>query len=291
MRVGEPVALFTGAGGEYATTIAHIDRHDVILRVGRHDPVERESPRPVTLVQAVIAADMMDLTVRKAVELGVAAIFPMRSARSQNTPPERVPRRVAHWRQIAIAACEQCGRNRVPDVMPMTSFGEWIGTVHGTRDAVAILDADATRSLAGIVADVEPGTIAIGPEGGFTVEELRIAAEHGAMPVHLGDACCEPKPRRWPRSRRSTRSSATRGEMAEIGVGDVFPRNWAVGRRTCPEIHLRPRFPVSACRLIAGNQDAAAHTLDQHRVDGASPPAQRKLLAAPMADDDEVDAQ
>jgi 16S rRNA (uracil1498-N3)-methyltransferase len=186
MRVGEPVALFTGAGGEYATTIAHIDRRDVILRVGRHDPVERESPRRVTLVQAVIAADMMDLTVRKAVELGVATIFPMRSARSQNTPPERVPRRVAHWRQIAIAACEQCGRNRVPDVMPMTSFGEWIGTVPGTRDAVAILDADATRSLAGIVADVQPSTIAIGPEGGFTVEELRIAAEHGALPVHLG---------------------------------------------------------------------------------------------------------
>ncbi len=83
MRVGEPLTLFTGTGGEYATTIAHIDRRDVVVRVERHDAIERESPLAVTLVQSLIAADMMDWVVRKAVELGVAAIVPLQSARSQ----------------------------------------------------------------------------------------------------------------------------------------------------------------------------------------------------------------
>jgi 16S rRNA (uracil1498-N3)-methyltransferase len=185
-RVGNPVAVFTGNGGEYATTIARIDRREVVLRVERHDPIERESPWPVTLVQAIIAADMMDFVVRKAVELGVAAIVPVQAARSQGLPQERAARRLEHWRQVAITACEQCGRNRVPDVAPALAFADWAAQQRESFDSTALLDANATTSLAGRSLESPARTILIGPEGGFAPGEVRLAVERGATPVHLG---------------------------------------------------------------------------------------------------------
>ena len=185
MRAGHALTLFTGAGGEYEATIARVERRAVVLHIERHVPVERESPCPVTLVQSLIAADMMDWVVRKAVELGVAAIAPVHAARSQRVPPERAARRVDHWRQIAVAACEQCGRNRLPDILPLVPFDEWI-EAHGAPDRFAILDAGAGRSLASLFAAEPPLAVAIGPEGGFTAEELRHAGERGALPAHLG---------------------------------------------------------------------------------------------------------
>ena len=185
MRAGDALTLFTGAGGEYSTTIARVERRDVVLRVHRHDPAERESPLSVTLVQSLIAADMMDWVVRKAVELGVAAIAPVQSARSQRVPADRAARRVEHWRQIAVAACEQCGRNRIPEVLPLVAFDAWL-EAHAGSLRVAILDADAGRSLASLFAAEPPAAVATGPEGGFTAEELRRAGERGALPAHLG---------------------------------------------------------------------------------------------------------
>lgn len=185
MCVADALALFTGTGGEYASTIARIDRHGVVVRVERHDPVERENSIAVTLVQSLIAADTMDWVVRKTVELGVAAIAPVQSARSQGIAPDRAARRVAHWRQIAIAACEQCGRNRVPSIAPVVPFDEWVESDDASADT-AILDADASRSLAAQATAAPPRNIAIGPEGGFTREELLRARTRGAVAVHLG---------------------------------------------------------------------------------------------------------
>jgi 16S rRNA (uracil1498-N3)-methyltransferase len=185
MRAGEAMTLFTGAGGEYATTIVRIDRREVVLQIERYDPVERESPWPVALAQSLIAADMMDWVVRKAVELGVAAVTPLRSARTQGVPNDRAGRRVERWRQIAIAACEQCGRNRVPEIAAVESFDAWVESRSGS-EAVAILDAEASRSLAAEAAAAPPRIVAIGPEGGFTPEELHRAGQRNAVRVHLG---------------------------------------------------------------------------------------------------------
>ncbi|HXR55235.1 MAG TPA: 16S rRNA (uracil(1498)-N(3))-methyltransferase [Casimicrobiaceae bacterium] len=183
MRIGDALTLFTGLGGEYAATLAHVDRRDVVVRVERHDPIERESMRAATLVQSLIAAEMMDFVVRKAVELGAAAIVPIQAARSQAIAADRAERRVAHWRQIAIAACEQCGRNRIPDVSRIATFDEWIDA---HADAAAILDLDAKRSLAAQTAIAAPRAIAVGPEGGFTADEVQRATSRGAIAVHLG---------------------------------------------------------------------------------------------------------
>ena len=185
MRVGQPLALFTGTGGEYGASIERIDRRDVIVRVERHDAIERESAHAVTLVQSVIAADMMDWVVRKAVELGAAAIAPIRSGRSQRLSSEREERRAAHWRQIVVAACEQCGRNRLPDVRPLASFDDWLASAQPGHEAM-ILDAGAQRSLAAQAAVAAPRCVVIGPEGGFTADELVQAQTAGMTRVHAG---------------------------------------------------------------------------------------------------------
>jgi 16S rRNA (uracil1498-N3)-methyltransferase len=186
MRVGDRLALFTGAGGEFAATIARIDRAGVVVRVERHDVVEREAPIPLVLVQAVIASDMMDLVVRKAVELGAAAIVPVQCARSQGLPQVRAARRAQHWRQIAVAACEQCGRNRMPDVADVVPFAQWLAGMEFDADRVAMLQAGAAHSLAHVARATGLRAVAVGPEGGFAPEEAAAAAERGLSLAHLG---------------------------------------------------------------------------------------------------------
>lgn len=185
LRVGEPLTVFDGAGGEYAATITRIDRRDVMIAVLRHEAIERESIRPLTLVQASIAADMMDWVIRKSTELGVAAIVPVQSARTQGIPAERAARRGAHWREIAIAACEQCGRNRLPSIAPLVSYADWIAAAQGT-ERIVILDSGGETSLAASAAGSPVRVVAIGPEGGFTPDELDLANRAGATRAHLG---------------------------------------------------------------------------------------------------------
>jgi 16S rRNA (uracil1498-N3)-methyltransferase len=186
MRRGEALALFTGTGGEYVATITHIDRHGVVAQVERFIDIERESAQPIALVQAVVAADMMDFVVRKAVELGASAIIPVQAARSQGLPRERVERRVAHWRQIAIAACEQCGRNRVPEVTSVVAWSDWLAGTGDQQAPMIILDHEASIPLASIVGEFAPRTVIVGPEGGFTREETGAARARGAIAAQLG---------------------------------------------------------------------------------------------------------
>jgi 16S rRNA (uracil1498-N3)-methyltransferase len=185
LRASEAITLFTGRGGEYVAKLVRIGRTEVVVRIERHDAIERESAFPVTLAQSLIAADMMDFAVRKAVELGVAAIVPLQSARSQGLPRERALRRVEHWRQIATAACEQCGRNRVPEIAEVVPFAEWIASA-AIEEGAVILDAAASRSLAALAKIQPPKMVVVGPEGGFTEEECDRAQSRGAVPVHLG---------------------------------------------------------------------------------------------------------
>ena len=181
LGVGDPVTLFDGRGGEYAATIVAIGKRDATVRIDAHDPVERESPLQVTLVQAVLASDAMDYAIRKSVELGVASIVPVACVRSQNTGSSE--RRVEHWRSIAIAACEQCGRNRVPAIDAPVSFAAWL---RAPPLPAAIAGPGAAASLAGIATRAALRAIAIGPEGGFTDEELAAAERAGIERAHLG---------------------------------------------------------------------------------------------------------
>jgi len=186
LGVGDAITLFTGEGGEMAATIRRADKREAMVTIDRVDPVERESPLAVTLVQAIAANDAMDYAVRKAVEMGVAAIAPVVSARGARFPDgERGDKRLAHWRQIAVAACEQCGRNRVPAVAVPQDFSAWLGQRDSARRGV-MFAPDAALTLPALLPPDGALDVLIGPEGGFNGRECERAEAAGITAVRLG---------------------------------------------------------------------------------------------------------
>jgi len=186
LRVGDAATLFNGEGGEHAAVITAIGKRGVTVEVGAHRALEREAPLAVTLVQAVSSGERMDVTIQKAVELGVAAIHPVLSARSVvRLDGERAEKRVAHWRQITISACEQCGRNHVPVVHPLLPLADWLAS--GPRAAARwLLWPDAEQSLRELPKPSAPIELLVGPEGGFTESEAQAARAAGFLAVRLG---------------------------------------------------------------------------------------------------------
>ena len=185
LRPGEEVVLFNGRGGEYAGRIAAVDRLRVSVDLLEHRRLERESPLAVTLVQGVSAGEKMDFTVQKATELGVAALQPVLAARSTGRiSGERAALKRAHWQRVAVAACEQCGRNRIPEVLPVVPRAQLCAAAPapGTRLLLSPLATLGLRAakLEGAVA------LAAGPEAGFTAEEEALLAATGFLPVRLG---------------------------------------------------------------------------------------------------------
>jgi 16S rRNA (uracil1498-N3)-methyltransferase len=178
---GDAVVLFDGRGGEYEARLAVPGRGRVLARTGARQPVERESPLQVTLVQAVSSNERMDFTIQKSVELGVAAIQPVYAARSLvRLSGEREARKVAHWQRVAISACEQCGRNRVPQVRTPVVLERYRAPA-----AIRILLAPSgSHRLAELARG--PLVLAAGPEAGFDDEEERLLLREGFVPVRMG---------------------------------------------------------------------------------------------------------
>jgi 16S rRNA (uracil1498-N3)-methyltransferase len=186
LEPGAPVTLFDGHGGEYAGTLER-DGKKIWARVGAHDPVERESALDVTLLQGVSRGERMDLIVQKATELGVTRIVPVLAERTVvKVDAKQRERKLEHWQAIAIAACEQCGRNRVPAVSPPANLADAIATLPagGLR---CLLAADGDTALAA-AARSRPATVAllIGPEGGLADQERRFAAIQGFGAYRMG---------------------------------------------------------------------------------------------------------
>jgi 16S rRNA (uracil1498-N3)-methyltransferase len=184
LAVGDALTLFDGAGGEYAAELASVDKRGATVRIRAFDPVDRESPLAVTLAQAIAANDAMDYAVRKAVELGVAAIQPLVTERSAALPDgERREKRLLHWRQVAVAACEQCGRNRVPAISPPHALDAWLAAWQGSG---VVLAASGAASLATLAPPAAPFAVLVGPEGGFTDREVDAARSRGFVPLRFG---------------------------------------------------------------------------------------------------------
>lgn len=187
LREGEEVTLFNGRGGEYAGRIAAIERLRVSVDVLAHRAIERESPLAVTLVQGVSSREKMDFTLQKATELGVAALQPVVAARSLGRiAGERAEQKRSHWLRVAIAACEQCGRNRVPEVLEPLSLAQYCraAAAPGLR---LLLAPGAPTGLRSVAPRLEgAATLAAGPEAGFTAEEEAMLADAGFIAVRLG---------------------------------------------------------------------------------------------------------
>jgi 16S rRNA (uracil1498-N3)-methyltransferase len=186
LKAGDAVTLFNGEGGEFAGTLAECGRA-VRVRLGEWRNVERESPLDLVLAQCLPAGDKMDWVVQKAVELGVTRIQPLEAARSVvRLTGERAVRRGEHWRQVAVSACEQCGRNRLPDIAPLQDLRRWLAELPqnegGCRLVLSPGEGRRPRDLAGERAFV----LLVGPEGGLDEGEREAARMAGFLPLSLG---------------------------------------------------------------------------------------------------------
>ena len=174
LKAGDSITVFDGRGGEYEAVLQRIDRDRVEVKVGAFRDVDREPELQVGLVQGLPEADKMDWIIQKAVELGVAWIQPIVCDRSVvRLSAERAVRREAHWRRVAISACEQSGRNQVPEVRSTLPFQSWIAE---PATSTRLMLKPAAAPLAARARPDGPFELVVGPEGGFSERELDLAA-------------------------------------------------------------------------------------------------------------------
>ena len=184
-RDGDAVVLFNGDGREFDGIIESVRAARVTVAVGEGRSTDRESPLALTLVQCIPRGDRMDWVVQKATELGVTRIVPLVSQRSVvKLAADQAGSKAAHWRAVAIGACEQCGRNRLPVVDAPRPLIDFLG-ISSTADLRLVLEPDAREDAPGAAA---PRSIefAIGPEGGLTPEELDLFRLAGFGHLRLG---------------------------------------------------------------------------------------------------------
>ena len=179
----ELVTLFDGAGGEFEARIVAIGKREVIVELRAHQEIERESNLDITLVQALATGDKMDWIMQKATELGVTAIQPIQTQRATaKLNAERAEKRAAHWQGVVTAACEQCGRNRLPKIHGVMDFSAWLRKSPNTPRVM--LHPNAPRGTWRTVH--APVAIIIGPEGGFAQDEIFDAERAGVMLANFG---------------------------------------------------------------------------------------------------------
>jgi 16S rRNA (uracil1498-N3)-methyltransferase len=194
-RSGDELVLFNGDGREFAATIEAVRGSRVAASIGAARSIDRESPCKVTLVQCVPRGDRMDFIVQKATELGVVRIVPVLSQRSVvRLDASQAASKQAHWRAVAVSACEQCGRNRLPQIEAPQPLLNYLGALAppGGRSLRLVLEPDGAHPESsaaqpvGEFSTIDGAEIAIGPEGGFAPEELEAFQLCGFSRVGLG---------------------------------------------------------------------------------------------------------
>jgi 16S rRNA (uracil1498-N3)-methyltransferase len=192
LQPGDALTLFDGEGGEYAAAVERMGRSGVAVRVGEHVGIEREAPRAVHLAIGMPANERMDWFVEKATELGAASIQPLALERSVlRLAGERAAKKREHWQGIAIAACEQCGRNRVPRVHAIASLQAFLA---GAPASIAVATPHVRVMLSpSSGTELQPSMgaagdmwVLSGPEGGLSAAEEEMARGHGFAAVSLG---------------------------------------------------------------------------------------------------------
>ena len=185
LQPGDAITLFNGEGGEFDATVTRMGRSDVEVDVGAHHAVEREAHRAVHLLAGITANERMDWLVEKATELGVASITPLAAERSVlKLKGERAEKKLAHWQGVAVAAAEQCGRNRVPLIHPAVTLTEWLKKDSpGERWVLSL--SEGTQPVSRQLSQ-RPVTVLSGPEGGLSPSEESTALAAGFAPVSLG---------------------------------------------------------------------------------------------------------
>jgi 16S rRNA (uracil1498-N3)-methyltransferase len=187
LRAGDPLTLFNGDGHDYPGRVLALPGSRVEVEVSDCVPARAESPLALTLVQGVARGERMDLVMQKATELGVGHIVPVQTARSVvRLEADAARRKQDHWQGIVVAACEQCGRARLPAVEPPSTLAAWLDRPAAPGVRRLQLDPAAAQPLAAAATGVAAIELLVGPEGGLDDAERDAAAVAGYLPCTLG---------------------------------------------------------------------------------------------------------
>ncbi|HHX2535404.1 TPA: 16S rRNA (uracil(1498)-N(3))-methyltransferase [Neisseria subflava] len=182
----EEIVLFNGNGKAYPALPEVLEKRRASVRILREETTDNESPLNITLVQAVSAAERMDFTLQKSVELGVAEIRPVISERCVvRLSGERAEKRVARWQEIVVSACEQSGRNIVPKVLPLTTYAQALQQLP-QETAKLLMSLNRAQKLSDVQPQSGKVVFMVGPEGGWTEKEEQQAFDAGFQSVTLG---------------------------------------------------------------------------------------------------------
>jgi len=184
---GDRCVLFNGDGFDYPATITSAGKREASARLDAAVAVDNESPRAIVLLQGIARGEKMDLILQKATELGVAAIVPVNAERTEvKLDAARAAKRVAHWRNVIVAACEQSGRARVPQLAEPQTLAQAATGVAGEALKLT-LDPQGEHRLSSLVAaDGVALVVAIGPEGGWSPRDRQVLAGAGFQGLRLG---------------------------------------------------------------------------------------------------------
>lgn len=186
LRAGDACVLFNGDGHDYPARVLRADKRGGEAEIVERSAVERESPLRIVLVQGIARGEKMDWILQKATELGVDAIVPVASERSEvKLDAQRADKRHAHWRSVVISACEQSARARIPEVAAPVAFADALAAL--PADALRLmLDPAAQRGIGTLPGPIAQAVIAIGPEGGFSPGDRVLLTAHGFGGLRLG---------------------------------------------------------------------------------------------------------
>lgn len=185
MQSGDALLLFNGDGSEYPATIAGIDKKCVQVTIAQATAADRESPLAIHLGIAISKGERMDWVIQKATELGVAQITPLITERVEvRLHGEREEKKLSHWQSVAIAACEQCARNRIPAIHSPQSLSHWLDSVQA--DAKFVLHHRSEIALESSAEAPKSIALLIGPEGGLSELEIALAERKNFAPLRLG---------------------------------------------------------------------------------------------------------
>jgi len=215
LNVGDPLQIFNGEGGAYSAILHSRQKKLAVLEIKEFLPIERESPLHIHLGQAISRGERMDFTVQKSVELGINRITPLFTQRcGVSFNASRAENRVQHWQKIAISASEQCGRCRVPLVDSPQSLESFLAEATGLKFICSVFETPPLLpSLDKPVANV---TLLIGPEGGFSPQEIHQAQLAGFYPLSLG-----------PRILRTETAAIVALTLLQSRCGDIRSENFA----------------------------------------------------------------
>lgn len=210
LKPGDGLTLFDGRGGEYPATIESVNRGDTIVHTDQHVDVDNESNLPLHLAQGISRGERTDYAIQKAVELGVTSIVPLLTRRGVvRLASDRARRRLDHWKAVAVHACQQCGRNRVPHLHPIVTLEEWLGDTRA--DALnLVMDPEDGTGLGAFDYSGGPVTLLVGPEGGLESGEIEASLAVGFRRFTLG-----------PRTLRTETAAAAGVTAIQLTWGDL----------------------------------------------------------------------